>query len=80
MKSLVKNILLAFGGWLTMGTYINPDGTINVAWPVHWNNGQPALVTPFAGAQGHRYDAAEDFSYLREKYPMRKLDAPTSHP
>lgn len=64
-----------FGGWLSMGTDINSDGSINVAWPISWDHRGPSLIAGFSGLQGRRYDAAEEYRYFRSKYPMRNLDS-----
>jgi len=64
-----------FGGWVTMGTDRNTNGTVNRAWPIRWNDGTPRLVSGFRGIQGinSRYDAAGEFNYLRTHYKMRDL-------
>jgi hypothetical protein len=63
----------AFGGWITLGTHIYADGSLNLAWPITWNDGNPALRSGYIGLQGARYDAAEEYRELREKYSLRKL-------
>jgi hypothetical protein len=64
-----------FGGWVTMRTELNDDGTENLAWPVSWQNGRPCLVSGYHGLQGFeaRYQAAEEYDYFRNKYRMRNL-------
>jgi hypothetical protein len=65
----------AFGGWFTMGTDINEDGSVNLAWPISWRRGQPALVSGFVGLQGKRFDASAEYRFFKERYPYRKLAA-----
>ena len=64
-----------FAGYVTYGKEINDDGTINLAWPVAWNSGQPNLVSGIGGLQGvnARYKAAAEFKYFSGKYPRRNL-------
>jgi hypothetical protein len=52
-----------------------PDGTVDVSWPVRWEDGRPRLEAPFAGAEGHRYAAVEEYRGLRGRYPFRSLPA-----
>ena len=64
-----------FGSWLTVRTEYNADGTINRAWPLIWNRGNPYLVSGCRGIQGFtRYDAADEFLYFRRKCSFRKLE------
>jgi hypothetical protein len=61
--------VISFGGWMhTDNTY-----RTNAAWPISWSDGSPKLVARNAGLQGPAYDAAQEFHYLRGKYPMRDL-------
>ena len=66
---------LFFAGWVTMKTEFNKDGTVNLAWPLFWNQGHPRLVSGFIGLQGldARYKAAEEYHYFKDRYPMRHL-------
>ena len=43
-----------FGRWVTWGTEVNKDGTVNIGWPIRWEQGRPTLVSGFAGLQGVR--------------------------
>jgi hypothetical protein len=67
----------AFGGWITHRdpavSDLHGDGTVNLAWPIMWTNGRPRLVSGFQGLQGQPYDAAREFRYLIDQYPMRAL-------
>jgi hypothetical protein len=66
----------SFGHWLTMKTEYNNDGTINRAWPIAWNHGNPCLVSGCLGIQGFgRYDAAKEFLYFRSKCAFRDLSS-----
>jgi hypothetical protein len=61
--------------WYTLGTEVNPDGTINVAWPLSWKNGEPNLVSGATGVQGPVgfYDAAREYLRFSSEYPFRDL-------
>jgi len=69
----------SFGCWLTMKTEYNNDGTINRAWPIAWNHGNPCLVSGCLGIQGFgrygRYGAADEFLYFRSKCAFRDLSS-----
>jgi hypothetical protein len=64
-----------FGGWATMNTERNEDGTVNLAWPLTWNKGNPRLISGFTALQGFdaRYKAAAEYKYFSGKYPFRDL-------
>jgi len=64
------------GGWVSNATEYNKDGTVNLAWPISWNNGNPKLISGFIGIQGmsNRYDAAAEYRGLYEAFPRRNLD------
>jgi hypothetical protein len=61
------------GGWVTGRSEVNADGTINMAWPLQWNQGRPKFVCGFCGLQGPRFDASAEYNYFRERFPMRNL-------
>jgi hypothetical protein len=66
----------SFGRWLTMKTEYNNDGTINRAWPITWNHGDPSLISGCLGLRGiGRYDAAKEFLYFRSKCAFRNLSS-----
>jgi len=69
--------LFGFGWWVQMEfpdeTPNNKDGTVNLAWPISWNNGKPLLVSGFQGYQGPPYDAVAEFDYLLKHYKYRDL-------
>jgi len=66
-----------FGWWMQTQfpdqTPINKDGTVNLAWPISWNNGRPYLVSGFQGYEGPPYRAAAEFAYLTKHYKYRDL-------
>lgn len=65
-----------FGHWLRFQTEYNSDGTINQAWPIMWNKGNPCLISGCLGIQGFgRYSAADEFLYLRNKCLFRDLSS-----
>jgi hypothetical protein len=49
------------------------DGMVDLSWPVGWDAGRPRLEAPFAGAEGHRYAAVEEYRDLRSRFPFRTL-------
>jgi hypothetical protein len=63
--------------WISQGADYNPDGTLNFAWPITWNDGNPRMVGWRQGPGGisvkERYRAAEDYQYFRKKYSLRDL-------
>ncbi len=63
------------GRWVESGGQKNADGTVNLAWPLKWNHGQPQLTGGYVGLQGinARYDAAAEYDYFRDHYRLRKL-------
>ncbi len=60
-------------GWETMRTEVNRDGTLNLAWPLKWHQGQPELVSGFTFYEGVRYNAADEFHYLCARFRKRAL-------
>ncbi len=49
------------------------DGRVDLSWPVDWHGGDPRLIAPFAGAEGHRYAAVEEFRDLRARFGPRDV-------
>lgn len=66
-----------FKGWVN---WPPPDaeGNVSLSWPVDWQNGRPALLAPFAGADGPRYGAIDEYCFLHAHRPFRNLDAVAS--
>ncbi len=64
-----------FGGWVRPPGSYDLSAVQNVAWPVQWNNGHPALVSGYRGLQGidARYNAGEEYQYFLGKYRIRDL-------
>ena len=64
-----------FAGWVSYDSEINSDGSINVAWPIYWNHGNPYLVSGNQGLQGFdaRYKASDEYDYYRKVYDFRAL-------
>lgn len=63
----------SFKGWINWPAP-DADGTVNPGWPVRWSAGRPALEAPYSGSMGLPYAAAEEYRWLRERYPFRSLD------
>lgn len=68
-----------FGGWAgrwagTNGV-TNPDGTVNLDWPIRWQDGHPEIYGEFLGFEGidARYCAAHEYAFFLRNYPMRHL-------
>lgn len=64
-----------FYSWAEGEANINPDGTVNISWPISWKNGKPRLVSLQPGIQGAvgLYHPAEEYDYFLRLYPMRDL-------
>lgn len=62
-----------FEQWSRNNTDINPDGTANMAWPILWNDGKPQLAAGRPGKLAGPFDAKNEFTLLRFKYPQRDL-------
>lgn len=52
---------------------INPDGTVNQAWPIRWNGGQPQLVAGRQGVAGGAYSPRNEYSFMRFRHKSRDL-------
>jgi hypothetical protein len=66
----LKDSHVLFGNWVRPYGQLFADG-----WPVDWSGGYPALVSGYLGKQGvsGRYNAAEEFRFLKRKYRYRDL-------
>jgi hypothetical protein len=60
-------------GWLTSRGEVNSDGTVNLAWPVVWNNGQPSLASGYLGYEGFSYDPKSDYLFFNSRFAKRAL-------
>jgi hypothetical protein len=58
--------------WDRGGTDLNPDDTINEAWPVIWNGGKPRLAAGRFGSPGS-YSVKNEYSFMRFRYKYREL-------
>jgi hypothetical protein len=69
-----------FYPWHENHTEENPDGTVNVAWPLSWKSGSPRLVSGETEIQGviNLYLPAEEYNYFLRHYPMRMLTTDTN--
>jgi len=65
----------AFAGWTRGPSELNPDGTLNLAWPLAWNQGRPRLVAGRSGPEGSRYAVGDDYAYLRYHFSRRDLSS-----
>jgi hypothetical protein len=59
-------------GWLNWPE-VDADGTVNLSWPVRWDESGPSLSGRYAGSEGPRYAAVEEYRDLRERFPLREL-------
>lgn len=64
---------VALAQWETRGTDRHPDGMVNLAWPLVWNEGRPRLVAGRAGSAGPRYAPQDEFALFRYRYKPRDL-------
>jgi hypothetical protein len=66
---------IRFYAWRMRGTERNSDGTVNLAWPISWNGGNPKLISGRTSLEGVNtlYNAAGEYDYFRERYPLRAL-------
>jgi hypothetical protein len=60
-------------GWLSDGKNVNSDGTINLDWPLTWNQGKPSLVARYIGYEGPAYNPEEDYLSLNQQFGFRDL-------
>jgi hypothetical protein len=51
----------------------NPDGSVNLAWPIAWIGGRPQLIAGSQGALDPGYAPQQDFTFLRYKTRYRDL-------
>jgi hypothetical protein len=61
-----------FKGWIN---WPPPDseGVVNLDWPVGFGPAGPSLLAAYAGSEGPRYGAVEEYRYLREHFGLRDL-------
>ena len=52
----------------------NVDGTVNLAWPIAWQNCQPTLTAGCIGSSGPPYDARAEYMFMLSRFPPRNLD------
>ena len=64
---------LTFANWTRGRSDLNKDGTINLSWPLFWDQGKPRLVAGCQGAAGSGYSAGDEFAHLRYKFKYRDL-------
>ena len=64
---------LTFASWARGRSGLNPDGTVNLAWPLSWSQGKPRLVAGCEGAAGGSYSARDEYAFLRYKFKYRDL-------
>lgn len=51
----------------------NPDGTMNLSWPVAWHEGLPRLISDFQGYEGRLYSPFTEYEYFSSRYPFRSF-------
>jgi len=59
--------------WNKSGQGTEPRNTINLAWPITWQAGNPRLLTGSSGYQGQRYDAAAEYAFYQQRFSFRDL-------
>ena len=64
---------LTFASWTRGRSDLNKDGTINLSWPLSWDQGKPRLVAGCEGTAGSGYSAGDEFASLRYKFKYRDL-------
>ncbi len=62
----------SFKGWVNWPAPA-PDGTVSLAWPLHWDQDGPHLVAPYEGFEGPEYAAVEEYRHLLARFPFRPL-------
>lgn len=67
-------------GWLTEGSDLNPDGTVNLAWPATWEGGKPSLVSRYLGYEGFAYNPKDDYLFISQRFKLRHLPEERAHP
>jgi hypothetical protein len=63
----------SFGGPTGQRSDLNADGTVNLDWPLAWNQGRPRLVASCAGFADSAYSAKDEFTTLRYDFRPRDL-------
>lgn len=63
----------SYKGWVRFDEDRNPDGSVNLSWPIEWHDGQPRLVSGCVGSDGMRYDVVGELRHMREHYGYREL-------
>jgi hypothetical protein len=63
---------LTFDNWARGNTDANPDGSVNLSWPLSWQQGQPRLVSGCSGSPG-TYSVRNEYTFLRYHYKYRDL-------
>jgi hypothetical protein len=51
----------------------DPEGMVDLGWPVRFGPGGPSLLAAYEGSEGPRYGAIEEYHYLREHFGWRDL-------
>jgi hypothetical protein len=62
----------SFKGWVN---WPPPDanGNVSLSWPITWEAGRPALVSPYEGSEGRPYAAVAEYRHFLASYPFRAL-------
>ena len=64
---------LPFAQWERGQTDVNQNGSLNLAWPLMWNEGRPRLVAGRQGTAGSTYSIATEYDYFRYNFKPRDL-------
>ena len=62
----------SFKGW-TNWPAPDANNQVNLSWPVSWQTGKPQLLDRYDGSMGRPYAAADEYRYLLQTFPYRKL-------
>jgi len=64
---------LTFARWPQARSDTNANGTVNLSWPLSWQQGKPQLIAGREGSAGPNYSPAEEYAYLRYRFKYRDL-------
>lgn len=72
-ESVTGEQRLAFTAWTRSPLVTNLDGSVNLAWPLTWNQGNPRLVAGCPGPAGGDYPVADEYAFMRYHFRTRDL-------
>lgn len=68
-----EETLRSFVGWSNWSEAVIGEKRINLSWPISWAWPKPKLVSGCFGREGVPYFAVEEYEYLLNTFPYRKL-------